>query len=101
MLGLCCCTGFSLVGVSGGLSLVAALLIAVASLTSEHRLSACGLKSCGSQALEHRVSSCGMGLVVLRHVASSHIRDRACASCIGTQILNHRATREFLKKDDF
>ena len=40
VLGLCCCTGFSLVATSGGYSLVAvhSLLIAVASLFAEHRL---------------------------------------------------------------
>ena len=52
VLGLCYCSGFSLVVVSG-------LLIVVVSLVVEHRLSgkwasvvaACGLSSCGSQAL--------------------------------------------------
>ena len=40
MLGLHCCSGFSLVAASGGYSLVAVcgLLIAVASLVVEHRL---------------------------------------------------------------
>ena len=40
VLGLCCCTGFSLVVVSGGCSLVAVhgLLIVVTSLVAEHRL---------------------------------------------------------------
>ena len=40
VLGLCCCTGFSLVVVIGGCSLVAVhgLLIAVASLVAEHGL---------------------------------------------------------------
>ena len=45
VLGLCC-TSFSLVAGSGGYSLVVAcrLLIAVASLTAEHRLQVCGLQ---------------------------------------------------------
>ena len=40
VLGLCCCTGFSLVVVSGDYSLVAVrrLLIVMASLVAEHRL---------------------------------------------------------------
>ena len=39
-LGFCCCVGFSLAVVSGGASpvVVQGLLIAVASLTVEHRL---------------------------------------------------------------
>ena len=40
MLGLRCCTGFSLIAASGGYSLVAVcgLLVVVASLVAEHRL---------------------------------------------------------------
>ena len=64
VLGPRCCAGFSLVVASGGFSLVAVPLIAVASLISEHRLCRCGLKSCGSWALEQRFNSCGLGLVV-------------------------------------
>ena len=39
MLGLCCCTGFSLVAASGGYSLVSGrgLLMVVPSLVMEHR----------------------------------------------------------------
>ena len=69
MLGLCCCSGSSLVVASGGYSLamVHRLLIAVASLVAEHRLwgthtsglAAHGLKSCGFQALEHGLNSYG------------------------------------------
>ena len=67
VLGLCCCTGFSLVAASGGYSLVVSgLFIAVASLV-ERRLQgmqasvvvAHGLSSCDSQALELRLSSSG------------------------------------------
>ena len=35
-----------------------------------------------------------MGLVALKHVGSSQIRDRTRVPCIGRQILNHWATRE-------
>ena len=44
VLGLHCCTGFSLAVASRGYSLVAMseLLIAVASLVAKHRLSSCG-----------------------------------------------------------
>ena len=50
------------------------LLIVLASLVLEHRLQgarasvvkACGLSSCGSQALEHRLSSCGARAQLIR-----------------------------------
>ena len=60
--------GFSSCGERGLLFIVVCgLLIAVASLVAEHRPSsawasvvvACGLSSCGSQALECRLGSCG------------------------------------------
>ena len=67
MLGLHCCTGFTLVAASRGYSLVAVcrLLIVVVSLVAEHRLqgmqasvvAAQGLNTCGSWALEHRLNS--------------------------------------------
>ena len=60
VLGLCCCTGFSLTVASGGSSLVVGprFLIAAASLIAEHRfwdvqasvVAACGLVSCGAWA---------------------------------------------------
>ena len=87
MLGVHCCTGFFLVVVSRGYSLVVVqgLLIAVASLVVEHRLN-----SCSSQALEHRLSSCGAwGLAALQHVGSSQTRDQTCISCISRWILYH------------
>ena len=70
VLGLRCCTGFSLqrpLFVAG-----IRLLIAVASLAVEHRLQgmasgveACGLSSCGSRTLEHRFNSCGAWVQLL------------------------------------
>ena len=67
--GLHCYMGFSLVAANGSYSLIVVhgLLIMVASLVAEHGLkgsqasvaAACGLSSCGSQALEHRLNSCG------------------------------------------
>ena len=83
MLGLCCCTGFSLVAVGRGYSLVAVcgLLIAVASLAEEHGLSGADFsrlqqlwykgsvfaaprsKSTGSVVVVHRLSNsvaCGI-----------------------------------------
>ena len=69
VLGLPCCTGFSLVSESRGYSRVAVigLHIAVASLVVERRLSgvwasvavAHGLSSCSPRALELRLNSCG------------------------------------------
>ena len=60
---------FSLVGESGGYSLVmvCGLLILVASLVAEHRFyMARGLSRCGSRALEHRLYSCGTWAQLLR-----------------------------------
>ena len=59
--------GFSLVVGSYSVVAMCGLLIAVASLSAEHRLygaltsvvMAHWLSSCGSQALEHRLSNCG------------------------------------------
>ena len=70
VLGLLCCTRFSLIVASRGYFLVTVLglLIAVASLVLEHKLKgvrasiiwAHGLSSCSCWVLEHRLSSCGM-----------------------------------------
>ena len=68
VIGLHCCTGFSLVMVSGVCSpVVHGPLIAEASPVEEHGLQSTqasvvvihGLSSCGSWAVEHRLSSCG------------------------------------------
>ena len=58
LLGLYCCIGFSLVAVREGysLDLVFRLLIEVASLVSEHRLSVAG----ASRVAVHRLRGCGM-----------------------------------------
>ena len=72
MLGLHCCSDFSLLAeCRGGSSLVEVhrLLIAVASVIVKHGLqgtgasvvAVSGLSSCGSQALEQSLSSCGTG----------------------------------------
>ena len=92
MLGLCCCTGFSLVAVNGGYSLVAVpgLLITLASLVKEHGLQgaqasavvAPGLQSTGSVVVVH-------GLSCPWHVESSRIRDRNHLSCAGRWVLYH------------
>ena len=70
MLGLLCCTGFSLVVKSRGYSLVMVLSfpIVVASLIAEHGLwgswasvvAEHGLNSCGSRALERKLNRCDM-----------------------------------------
>ena len=69
VLGLCYCTGFSLVVASGSHSpaMVLRLPLAVASLVAKHWLLGTrapvvetpGLSSCGSWALEHRLNICG------------------------------------------
>ena len=71
----CCCTGFSLVVMSWGYSLVAVhrLLIAAPSLVVEHVLQgalasavmAQGLNSCGSQVPEHRLDGHGTWVQLL------------------------------------
>ena len=72
--------GFSLVSESGGSSLVAVhvLLVAGTSVVEEHRL----------QQRWHT------GLVALRHVGSSQIRDGTSVCCIARQILNYWTTKE-------
>ena len=71
--------------VSGGSSLVVlhGLLIVVASFVAER-----GLQAHGLQYLQHP------GLVAVRHVESSWIRDRTHVPCIGRQILMHCSSRE-------
>ena len=64
---LCCVRDFSSCGERGLLFVVVhGLLIVVASLVSEHRLSARGLSRCGLRALERRLSSCGAQAQLLR-----------------------------------
>ena len=79
VLGLCRCMGFSLVAASGGCSLgaVLRLLIVVASLVAEHKL-----------------SNCDIGSVAPQHVGSSQIRARTHISCIGRWALYRLAPRE-------
>jgi len=90
MLGLPCCTGFSLVAVHE-------FLVVVTSLVAEHGLwsaqasvvVASGLSICSYQALENRLS-CGVhDLVAPQHVGSSRIRDGTHVFCTGRQILYH------------
>ena len=68
VLGLHCCTGFSLVVASGGCSLVVAhrVLIAVASVVGEHRLWAAWASVVVVQAPEHWLRSCGIWTELLR-----------------------------------
>ena len=92
MLGLLCCSGFFLAGVSRGYSLVVVyrLLIAVASL-----LWSTGSRVLGLQKLELPGSRAQAqqwwctGLIVPRHVGSSQTRDQTHASYIGRWMLYH------------
>ena len=61
MLGLCCFVDFLLVSESGGYSLVGHV----------------------GFSLQWLLSLQNTGLVALRHVGSSWIRDRTCVSCVG------------------
>ena len=87
MLGLHCCTSFSLVVVSGGYSLLQCTGFSWEWLLFSHSL---GSRACRLQQLW-----C-MGLVALWHVGSSWIRDRTRVPCIGGQILNPWTIREAL-----
>ena len=97
VLGLCCCTDFSLVAVSsgcsswqcGGLSLQWLLLLWALGYTSFR------LRFLGSRAQAQRLWH--TGLVAPRYVESFWARDRTCVSCIGRWILHHSATREALE----
>ena len=92
VLGLQCCVGFSLDAGSRGccrVTMLHGLLMTVASLVADHRLS-----SCSPWALEHRLSMWCTGLVALGHVGSPQTRDGTHVSCIGRQILCHWTTRE-------
>ena len=62
MLGLRCCSGFSLLAASRGCSLAAVhgLLIELASLVKQV-LGCSGFGSCSFRTLEQRLSSCGSG----------------------------------------
>ena len=90
VLGLHCGAGFCLVAASEGWSLVAALGCSLQWLLLLPQALAHGASSVAvlgsktqAQWLRH------MGLVALRHVGSSWIRDQTSVSCIGRQILYH------------
>ena len=54
-----------------------------------------GLSSCGTRALGRRLNSCGARAKLLCSMwESSWTRARTCVPCVGSQILNHCATRE-------
>ena len=103
MLGLRCCTGFSLV-VRGCYSLVAVygLLIVLASPIVgngplEHAgsvIAAPRLRSTDWIVVVHGLSC---GTWALQHVGSSQTRNWTCVSCIGKWILYHWATSVALK----
>ena len=100
---LCCVfvavCGFSLVVVSGTYSVVEmrGVLTAEASRCGEPTLQVCGLQQLRCAGLVVVV----LGLSCLWHVESSQARDRTCVPCIGSQILNHRTTREVLAGNFF
>ena len=62
VLGLCCCTGFSLVVPSGGYSSCSARAshCGGSSCWGARALGSSSLSSCGSRALEHRFNTCGV-----------------------------------------
>ena len=93
MLGLCCCTGFSLVVASRGyfLGVLRRPLSAVASLVVEHGLYSTGLSSCGAWA------QMPLGMWDL----SFWTKDQTPVSCIDRWILNHQTTMEFPRTTGF
>ena len=79
----------SLVVAGGGYSqLGAQVLVVVVSLTEEHRLQVCGLRSCSSWALEHQLSrlGCSAACGILLDPGSNRI------PCIGRQSLIYCTT---------
>ena len=92
VLGLYCCTSFSLIAASGDSSLVAVcgLLLAATFLVAEHRLygaQAQQLQFPGSRAQAQQLWY--TGLVPPWHVGSSWTGDRTHISCVGRWILCH------------
>ena len=85
VLGLISCSGFSLVVVSRGYSLVA---VKGFSLQWFLLLQSTGSRARGLQKLQLS------GLVALGHGGSSRTRDRTHVLCTSRWILNHRTTRE-------
>ena len=96
MLGLDCCMGFSLVAASRGCCLGTVRgLLAPAPPVVERGLQGVWTQYVSAPGLQNTVSvAVEMGLVALRHVGSSQIRDPICVSCFGRQILYHWTTRE-------
>ena len=97
MLGLLCCSGFFLAGVSRGYSLVVVyrLLIALACLLWSTGSGVLGLQKLelpGSRAQAQQWWC--TGLIVPRHVGSSQTRDQIRVSCIGRWTLYDWVTRE-------
>lgn len=106
-LGLCRCTGFSLVVAPNGLfsscSVLATLcggfssFRAQAQVTQTSALGVCGLSSWGSRALERRLGSGGaLGLIAPRHVRPSQTREQIRVSCIGRWTLGHQGIPLYL-----
>ena len=71
------------------------LLLVVAFLVLEHRLWSVQPSGAGALALELRAQQLWhTGSAALWHVGLFRTRDRTCVSCVGRQVLNHRATRK-------
>ena len=91
MLGLCCCTGFSLVAVSGGspfLLCVGFLLQCLLLWSTGFRCA--GFTGCGTWAQQFVVPWLqSTGSVVVAYVGTSRTRDQTHIFCIGRQILYH------------
>ena len=106
MLGLHCCTGFSLAASSRGRQLsargVPASHCSGFSCCTGQAQGRAGFNHCGiwaqqSQFLGSRAqaqSLWGTGLAALQHVGSSRTRDQNCVSCTDRQIIHLWATRE-------
>ena len=96
VLGLCCCSDFSLVLEWGVLSSCNAQASHWGGFSCwAQSLDCSGFRSCGSRAPELNSLWC-MGLVALWYVGCSQTRDRIHVSCIGRRILYHWAPGEVL-----
>ena len=91
MVGLCCYMWWV-----GPIFVVCGFLSMVASLVVEHRLLSSPVSLVGTRGLSSCLRLTGSehsGLVILRHVVSSQIRDWTSVPCIARWILNHWTTR--------
>ena len=92
VLGLCCCSGFSLVVAAGGYTRAAVSQLLLLQSTGSRVLGLQSLQLLNSRAQAQQLRR--TGLVLPWPVGSSQTRHQTRVSCIGRWILYHCATRE-------